>query len=280
MEKNNKIIGASPIKDPPKNPLVFKIKKDSISEEHLTPELRNKINDYQNQIDGLEIAGVAVSNEFGSNPHISISQKTLTEAINSIWNAISDITGQVHQGFSLSITPPYYIGEHGSDVLITAVPAPEFGHFESFKLYLNGDVIGEYGQVDYLEKLIHIDEESTIKCEAKIMGIVYTEQKTIKHYSSFWIGAGETYESVIEQTPTPIGADMRGSFDVTVSETGQHIIVIVGTDLTGYIRADMNGFEIPMTLSDPPIVVGGKSYNVYTSDNVYAAGTYNIDING
>ena len=64
--------------------------------EHLHPSVLSTLKqDLQNQIDALEIAGVAVSNEFGTDTHIGISQKTLTDAFNKIWDKFEDITGDV-----------------------------------------------------------------------------------------------------------------------------------------------------------------------------------------
>ena len=45
-----------------------------------------------------------------------------------------------------------------------------------------------------------------------------------------------------------------------------------------FIRADMNGIEIPFT--EQIVDIDDYSYSVLTSENAYVAGTYNIDING
>ena len=47
----------------------------------LLEPLKDKDKDLQNQIDSLQISGLALSNKFGDDPHIGISQKTLTGAI-------------------------------------------------------------------------------------------------------------------------------------------------------------------------------------------------------
>jgi hypothetical protein len=60
---------------------------------------------------------------------------------------------------------------------------------------------------------------------------------------------------------------------------GQHIIIIVGESLAGgFLRADLNSVEINFTEST--VTVDGKNYKVFTSEEAYSAGTYNIDING
>ena len=93
MEKE-RYIGNSKVKEQYNKPLVFVLKDGSVSEKKLAPELRNKINNLQNQIDSIDEHGIAVSNEFGTDQHISISQYTLTGAINKLWQKIEDITGE------------------------------------------------------------------------------------------------------------------------------------------------------------------------------------------
>jgi hypothetical protein len=76
----------------------------------------------------------------------------------------------------------------------------------------------------------------------------------------------------------PITNGMRGAYDVDVTQ-GQHIIIVVGESLAGgFLRADLNSVEINFTEST--VTVDGKNYKVFTSEEAYSAGTYNIDING
>lgn len=72
---------------------------------------------------------------------------------------------------------------------------------------------------------------------------------------------------------------MRGAYDIHVAD-GDHIIIILGENIAPqFIRADMNGFEIPFN-SGETIVKDGNNYVVFTSQNTYIEGIYNIDING
>ena len=111
------------------------------------------------------------------------------------------------------------------------------------------------------------------------MGIEYTVQKAITHYNSFWLGASTAYTNIMDEAHLiPIENGMRGAYDVEVAE-GDHIFVIVGDTLKdGFIRADLNGFEIPFEESET--IVDGVKYRGFTSENEYQTGTYNIDING
>ena len=235
--------------------------------------------DLQNQIDSLEIAGLALSNEFGQSTTRGVSQKTLTTAINRLWSKIEDITGEVLQGINMVVSPEYYIGEDGADVHIQANTVEANGIFEHIAFYINGILLTEADNVDYFEYDTQISETSIVKCEAKIMGITYTREKIITHYNSFWLGAGNTYSDIMDvEHVIPITNGMRGTYNVEV-QNGQHIIVVVGESLAqGFMRADMNGVEIPFIEST--VTVDGKNYRVFTSEEIYSAGTYNIDING
>lgn len=234
--------------------------------------------DLQNQIDALEIAGVAVSNNFGSNPHIGISQKTLTDAINKIWQKLEDITGETYNGFTMVVTPTYFVGEDGCTLHITANTTGDAIPFEKLSIYLNGRLLTETEDVDYFEYDTEITGTTLIKCVGKIMGVEYERQQLITHYDSFWLGAGQSYEDIMdEEHLIPVTEGMRGAHDVAVAG-GDHIIIVMGEYLADdFARADMNGVEIPFTESS--IIVDDKTYKVFTSVNVYNTGTFNIDIN-
>ena len=76
----------------------------------------------------------------------------------------------------------------------------------------------------------------------------------------------------------PIANGMRGAYNRTLEE-GEYLFVIVGNSLAeDFIRADMNGFEIPFT--ELTVTIDDNLYKVFKSVNAYQQGTYNIDING
>ena len=292
-----KYIGESNMLDRPGKKIGFRIADGSVTTPKLadhavTPEklsdatvaylqdiLKRGVEDLQNQIDALEIHGIAVSNEFGSDTHISVSQKTMTDAINRLWAKIEEMTGEALQGINMTVTPDYFISEDGADVHIHANTVETNGIFEHIAFYIDGTLIAEADNVDMFEHDVHIDATSVIKCIAKIMGIEYTAQHIITHYNSFWLGAGAVASDIMDESHViPITNGMRGAYDVTVADD-EHIIIVVGDSLKeGFIRADMNGFEIPMVESS--VTVDGVDYKVFTSINAYNAGTYNIDVNG
>jgi hypothetical protein len=139
-------------------------------------------------------------------------------------------------------------------------------------------LLTEVENIDYFEYDVNINETSVLMCKAKILGVEYTKMKTITHYNSFWLGAGSNYEEIMNiQHVIPITNGMKGNYDVSFNQ-GDHLFVIVGNSLReGFHRADMNGMEIPFT--EEEINIDGNVYKVFTSNNTYRQGNYNIDIN-
>ena len=240
----------------------------------LLEPLKDKDNDLQNQIDSLQISGLALSNKFGDDPHIGISQKTLTAAINDIWYKLEEITGETLVGINLTVTPEYYIGEEGCDVNIAAETVTENGIIEYIKLFVNDELVAEGEDEHEFEFDVHISDTSEIKCLAQVLGVVYERKVTITHYSPFWVGAGSTYSSVMT---TDNLRNIGGNYNITFT-AGQNLIIVVEDILRDrFVRADMNGVEIQFT--ETTQTISGKTYKVLTSENTYQSGTYNIDIN-
>ena len=239
----------------------------------LLEPLRDKDKDLQNQIDSLQISGLALSNKFGDDPHIGISQKTLTAAINDIWYKLEEITGETLVGINLTVTPEYYIGEEGCDVNIAAETVTENGTIEYIKVFVNDELVAEGEDEHEFEFDVHISDTSEIKCLAQVLGVVYERKVTITHYSPFWVGAGSNYSSVMT---TENLRNIGGNYNITFT-AGQNLIIVVEDILRDrFVRADMNGVEIQFTETTQ---TSGKTYKVLTSENTYQAGTYNIDIN-
>lgn len=242
----------------------------------LLEPLKDKDKDLQNQIDSLQISGLALSNKFGNDPHIGISQKTLTEAINDIWYKLEEITGETLVGINLTVTPEYYIGEEGCDVNIAADTVTENGIIEYIKVFVNDELVAEGKDEHEFEFDVHISDTSEVKCLAQVLGVVYERKVTITHYSPFWVGAGSTYSSVMTMANI---RNIGGNYNITFA-AGQNLIIVVEDILRDrFVRADMNGVEIQFTETTQTISGSGKTYKVLTSENTYQAGTYNIDIN-
>lgn len=268
MEKE-KYIGNSTIKGEPSKPLKLK----------LSERIKALFVDLQNQIDSLEISGMALSTKFGNDPHIGICQKTLTLAINNIWAKIEEITGEQLLGITLTTSPDYTVGEWNSTITIEAHPSTPGEVFDHVAIYNGDELLVEGDDLRRISTSIRTRVTSNIRCEATILGIPYVREKVVTHFASFWLGAGNTYQEAMNQDNL-ISTDngMRGAYNVSVDD-GQHIIIVIGEALRGgFLRADINGVEIPFT--EYSEVINSHRYKVLISDNVYNVGTYNIDING
>lgn len=247
--------------------------------DHEICKLKAKDADLQNQIDSFNEHGVSVSNVFGTDQHVGVSQKTLTDAFNKLWQKIEDITGDALQGISMTVTPDYFISEDGCSVHITANTVETNGIFEHIAFYANGSLIAEADNVHFFEYDTELTETTVIRCVAKIMGIEYPRQAIVTHYNSFWLGAGATYQDIMDvEHVIPITSGLRGQHEVTAA-ADDRIFIILGESLrSAFLRADISFTEINFT--EQEVTVDGKTYCVLTSENTYEAGTFKVFING
>lgn len=242
-------------------------------------KLKAKDADLQNQIDSFNEHGVSVSNVFGTDQHVSVSQKALTDAFNKLWQKIEDITGEALQGISMTVTPDYFISEDGCSVHITANTVETNGIFEHIAFYANGSLVAEADNVHFFEYDTELTETTVIRCVAKIMGIEYSREVIVTHYNSFWLGAGATYQDIMDvEHVIPITRGLRGQHEVTAA-ADDRIFIILGKSLrNAFLRADISFTEINFT--EQEVTVDGKTYCVLTSENTYEAGTFKVFING
>ena len=273
MSNKEKYIGQSKIKGVPKKPLIFK----------LSEKVKDTLDDLQDQINHIVYDGGIVYNDFGYDQNIGISQKTLTEAINDLWDKIESITGEAYRGISMAVAPSYYIGEDGCTVHIAASALDIAGVFEEIWFYWNDSeepFAGSAEPTDYFEFDTEIAETTYIKCKAKILGIWHQASKLITHFSSYWLGFGTDYQSIMdkEHLVYPVPHHMRAAYDLIANEN-DHLFIILGEAIAPeFIRADMNGMEIKFNQST--VTVGDNVYKIFTSKDIYREGAYNIDING
>lgn len=280
-----------------------KIEELTEEERQAFAKVDKKLKDLQNQIYDLDEYGVVVSNEFGDNPHISISQKTLTEAMNKLWNKIEDMNGEPHTGIIMSATPDYYVSEEGCDVNITvrAMSTPteieriEFyvGDYDTPMLDDEGNPI-VFEHVDSQKQFTyHIDDDTLILCKAWILGIEYKDNVEIKRLSEFFLGTcqgGADTDALIENIKEYViipensidvkdNSNLRVTKDVDCADDDHIVIVVEKSHYNDKIlRMDMNGMEIDSTTLI--LVKNDTEYIAYVSENTFNAGTYNIDING
>ena len=279
----NNAVETRNIKD--RNVTGIKIAKECIKSEHLdgtfVPEVIKPItDDLQNQIDSLEIAGVAISNKFGADTHIGISQATLTDEVNNIYHLLEEALGRTLLGFTWNVTPTYIYGEWPTTIHVAALPTNSENQFEYIKLSVNGETVDEVVEKTGIYSFdIDLQESVAIRLDAQVLGMPYYRTTDIRHYDSFWLGGGVNYADVmIEADNINFSEGTRLAKDVTVAD-GEHIIIVMGESwVPAFIRADMNGVEIEF--DETTVTIDGKNYKVLTSKSVFEAGTYNIDING
>jgi hypothetical protein len=285
-----KHIGNSKLKGTPSNPFKFMLKDKSVKPRNLSDDViwkLNKIEDLQNQISSIEVGGKPMSNELGNDEEdkmIGVSKWYLTNLFHRLWDKIAEITGEVSQGISMIVTPTYFTGNDGCTIHIKAMTVDTSGVFEQIYFYWNNSqepFAGSDISTNYFEFDTALMNTAVLKCRAKIMGIWYEEQELIVHNDFFWLGAGSSYQSIFNDAHRH-SADsccMRGNYDISCADGNRIYFIIADAAKTAFQRADMNGIEIAFTESTFTDAYNNV-FRVYTSENTYQAGTYNIDING
>lgn len=239
------------------------------------------LRDLQNQINGFYDHGVAVSNFFGDNTNIGISQKTLTYAINRIYDLLEEALDRTLKEFTWEVTPIYVYGQEPTAVTVTALPVEEGGILEHVELWVDGEIIEDATAEGVTSYAYTFETNKTVDVtlNAQVLGIPYERSQRVTHYDSFWMGGGSTYTSIYNKTDKVVDVSngMRTSKNISV-ESGQYIFIVLGNYLKdAFVRADINGVEIPFLPADTTTLSG---FTIYKSENTYQAGTYNIDING
>lgn len=224
-----------------------------------------------NMVASLQVGGIALSDRLGDREDIGITQKALTEILNGFNERINDIAGEWSSGFSMTVSPDSFISLDSATVNISA--STSSGKFEHIAFYINNVLVSEADQVSSFTDTAEISETSEIKCVATMLGVTYIQSKVVTKFFPFFIGGGNTLEDVlIPENAREYDGSLVGSYDVDVEE-GQKIFVLVPTALQSQIvRLDMNGYEIPVTITTD------ENNTIYESQNVYQEGTYNIDI--
>ena len=234
------------------------------------------------RIDDLEIqmqsflatasGGEAFSNTYGNSEVMGITQKALTETMNGLYELIFDALGIDVGEVQVVITPDAVFKNNASVVNITALA--DYGIFDYVKVYFDNVEVLEKTSIRTFSEDLTINKTTTIKVETQVLGKPYSYEKTVTMASDFFIGAGATYEDVYNPSKSrPYDGDPTGQYTIEVAE-GQRIIIILPTaDVSKIEQIEMNDFNIPMDTTTFGI------YTVYTSLNVYQAGTYTIDIN-
>ena len=246
----------------------------------LNSKLEDKAAELQKLIESLEVTGLSISQFFGDSEVLGISQKTLTMNLNLLAQEILAVTGKT-LGITLTVVPDYVVSPTTGDITITV--NSKFGYLERVEVYVDDILIGSDESVTEYVINHSIAEDVTIKVKAIVLGNEYMEEKEVKKYFPYFIGAGNVYTDIMNpEHAIPFNGKLTGSFNVTVNE-GEKLFIIIPTYLRDTIirtnilgeeiaSVDMNGFEIPFDESTV------DTLTVFTSKNTYQAGTYNIDV--
>ena len=245
-----------------------------------TEEMRLWLQDIANKIDSFleSIGGTAISTQFGNSDVVGVSQRVITEAINRIWDKFDDITGETHRDITMIISPDFFVGDE-CNITMAASATELGGYFDYIEFLVDGQPFeGNHAEaVNNFSCSTVITKECDITCNATILGKVHTLVKHIGHNDSFWIGAGTNYNSIFNNQHAVRLNNFKGSYDITFAQGDNLFIIVPSKHSNTFIRADLNGFEVPMSKQN--ITIDNENYLVYTSLNVYNSGTYNIDIN-
>ena len=229
--------------------------------------------------------GAGLTNQFGNDELIGVNQKTLTIALNDIWNKIRSITGEITDEINMSVNPQYFIGDRTT--INVSATACENQTFEHVSFYANNVLLREADNVKDLTFSAQIEETSEIKCVVKILGIEHVVSKTVTKYpDNFFIFSGsfESTDQILSYAANhlefsiPVTEGLRGNYDINCQDN-DNIYIVMGKPIEEqFIRADLNGIEIP--LKREVVTTENEEYIIFTSINTYNTGTYNIDING
>lgn len=236
----------------------------------------NITNELYDMVESLQVGGIALSNQFGNRTDIGITQKALTKAIGKIWDELSTITGKNYLTFNLTVSPAASYTEEPVTVEITADCSESISNFDSIKIYKDDVLVAESSDIEVFTTSITTDKTATIKAVGYILGKEVIKETQAIVQAPFFMGSGQNYTDVM--TPEclkEIEGSLQGDYDVTVKNTNEYIFIIIPASRREEFRRaklDMNGFEIPLTVSDIDSLIICKTLNTYQ------AGTYNIDI--
>ena len=246
------------------------VKTGNIEDGAVTPEKLDE--ELLNEIRSVGEGGYALSNRFGNSTLLGMTQRSITQAINKIWQRISEITGERVPHFKLKVTPDYFISTDTCPVSISA--ECELGNFDSIYFYADDILLAEASEVNRFEQEAVITGTTTIKAVAVIMGIEYEESFKVRKYFPFFIGAGSSYEDVVNDTCIrEYNGQLAGEYEVKVEQTGHKMYIVIPASLGDeFDRAEMSNFVIPMQKTENP------QFIIYESLNQYRQGIYNINI--
>ena len=147
----------------------------------------------------------------------------------------------------------------------------------SMKLYRNEELIQEFTDTDSFTVEQTIDATTDFKVVAQHYSYTYEEEIHIPMVQTAWIGAADTYINMItEDNKIQFEDTIVGEYTVNFENTARLFIVVPSNVVLNPIA--LNGLEVPVAITEN-ILLGGKSYNAYSSSNTYLADEYTFVIN-
>jgi len=224
------------------------------------------------------VGGVALSQAFGDNTDIGISQKTLTKALGKFYDELEDITGKHYKDCTITIEPTAIFTEESAFVTVTADSTEAVCNFDSVRVYVDNVLVDEAIDMEVYTKNVPISQTCVVRVEGTILGKITIKEESILKTMPFFMGSGEVYTDVMkaECKKELHDGSLQGDYDISVENEGEYMFIIIPIAKKEEFRRavfDMNGFEIPLTTTET------TEYIICQTVNRYQAGTYNIDIN-
>lgn len=244
--------------------------------EQLDQKYTNITNELYNMIASIQVGGIALSNKFGNREDIGISQKTLTIVLGRILNELGTITGKDYMGFTLTVEPAVTFAEAPVTISITADCSEAISDYDLIQIYVDNVLVAESHDLTTFTTTQTINQTSEVKAVGIIMGKTVTKIVTAIKELPFFMGSGQNYTDVMNlECHKPLIGTLEGDYDVTVKHDGEKVFIVIPISKKEEFRRaklDMNGFEIPISVSETSDLI------ICESLNTYRAGTYNVDI--
>ena len=234
--------------------------------------IRTQIKEIYTMIRNLSETGTLISQYFGDDQYVGISQKTLTETLREMMARINEIAGDA-TGVTMEVTPGFFWNDEATLHVTAATDAI----FDYIDIYVNDEKVGTAADVATFEMEHVVSETCTVRAAGSVMGVAFEREQTVtKSDGELTIGAGQSWADVLAADPErrTYDLDHPNLASVTVANNGDKIFVALDTYANVHLRRiTMNGFEVPM---EDPVTEGDRL--VYESSNTYVHGTYNIVI--
>ena len=191
----------------------------------------------------------------------------------SLWKNFNDVTANGIE-FTSSLSR---LEENQSGTTTLECHTKDGSPAISMKLYRNEELIQEFTDTDSFTIEQTIDATTDFKVVAQHYSYTYEEEIHIPMVQTAWIGAADTYINMItEDNKIQFEDTIVGEYTVNFENTARLFIVVPNNIVLNPIA--LNGLEVPVAITEN-ILLGGKSYNAYSSSNTYLADEYTFVIN-